>query len=196
MKNKTLKYYNTNANSFASSTRSVDFTQTQDKFLRLLPSTATILDFGCGSGRDTKYFLDAGMRVDATDGSEELCKLASEYTGIPVQQMLFEELDAKAQYDGIWACSSILHLPKSELHVVLSKMVDALCDDGIIYTSFKYGDFEGERNGRYFTDFTMETFTDFIKDLEKIRMETYWITTDVRPGRGEEKWLNVMLRKH
>ena len=105
-------------------------------------------------------------------------------------------MDVQNQYDGIWACSSILHLPKNELRMVLSKMVDALCDDGIIYTSFKYGDFEGERNGRYFTDFTMETFTDFIKDLEKIRMETYWITTDVRPGRGEEKWLNVMLRKH
>lgn len=105
-------------------------------------------------------------------------------------------MDVQNQYDGIWACSSILHLPKNELRMVLSKMVDALCDDGIIYTSFKYGDFEGERNGRYFTDFTMETFTDFIKDLEKIGIETYWITTDVRPGRGEEKWLNVMLRKH
>lgn len=55
-KNNTLNYYNTNATSFASSTRSVDFTQTQDRFLRLLPSAAAILDFGCGSGRDTKYF--------------------------------------------------------------------------------------------------------------------------------------------
>ena len=45
-------------------------------------------------------------------------------------------------------------------------------------------------------ELSTQTFTDFIKDLEKIRMETYWITTDVRPGRGEEKWLNVMLRKH
>lgn len=134
--------------------------------------------------------------MTAVDGSEEMCRYASEFTGIQVQNMLFQDLDAQNQYDGIWACSSILHLPKSELHMVLSKMADALRDDGIIYTSFKYGDFEGERNGRYFTDFTMETFTDFIKDLEKIRMEIYWVTTDVRPGRGEEKWLNVMLRKH
>ena len=195
MKNKTLDYYNTNATTFASSTRSVDFTQTQDKFLCLLPPAATILDFGCGSGRDTKYFLDAGMCVDATDGSEELCKLASEYTGIPVQQMLFEELNAKAQYDGIWACSSILHLPKDILKDVFRKMIEALKEHGVIYTSFKYGTFEGERTGRFFTDFTEETFQKFSVDIEGMQIEEMWITGDVRPGRGEERWLNLILRK-
>ena len=194
-KNNTLNYYNTNAHSFVSSTRSVDFTQTQDRFLRLLPSAAAILDFGCGSGRDTKYFLDAGMQVDATDGSEELCRLASEYTGIPVRQMLFEELDAKAQYDGIWACSSILHLSQESLKDVLKKMIAALKEHGIIYTSFKYGTFEGERNGRFFTDFTEETFRDFVADVDGIRIEEMWITGDVRPGRGDERWLNLILRK-
>lgn len=195
MKSNTLNYYNTNANSFVSATLSVDFTQTQDKFLHLLPPTASILDFGCGSGRDTKYFLDAGMQVDATDGSEELCRLASEYTGIPVRQMLFEELDAKAQYDGIWACSSILHLSKESLKDVLKKMIAALKEHGIIYTSFKYGTFEGERNGRFFTDFTEETFREFVADVAGIRIEEMWITGDVRPGRGDERWLNLILRK-
>ena len=194
-KNNTLNYYNTNAHSFVSSTRSVDFTQTQDRFLRLLPSAAAILDFGCGSGRDTKYFLDAGMQVDATDGSEELCRLASEYTGIPVRQMLFEELDAKAQYDGIWACSSILHLSQESLKDVLKKMIAALKENGIIYTSFKYVTFEGERNGRFFTDFTEETFREFVADVDGIRIEEMWITGDVRPGRGDERWLNLILRK-
>lgn len=193
--NATIKYYNQNATSFVSATRSVDFTQNQDKFLHLLPPAATILDFGCGSGRDTKYFLDAGKRVDATDGSEELCKLASEYTGIPVRQMLFEELDAKAQYDGIWACSSILHLSKESLKDVLRKMIGALKENGIIYTSFKYGTFEGERNGRFFTDFTEETFREFVADVDGIRIEEMWITGDVRPGRGDERWLNLILRK-
>lgn len=195
MESQTLDYYNTNATSFASSTRSVDFTQTQDKFLHLLPPAATILDFGCGSGRDTKYFLDVGMQVDATDGSEELCKLASEYTGIPVRQMLFEELDAKAQYDGIWACSSILHLPKDALKDVLKKMIAALKEHGIIYTSFKNGIFEGERNGRFFTDFTEETFREYVADVDEIKIEEAWISRDVRPGRGEERWLNLILRK-
>lgn len=195
MVNNTLNYYNTNANSFVSSTLAVDFSQTQDKFLCLLPPTASILDFGCGSGRDTKYFLDVGMQVDATDGSEELCRLASEYIGIPVRQMLFEDLDAKAQYDGIWACSSILHLPKAALKDVLKKMIAALKEHGIIYTSFKYGTFEGERNGRFFTDFTEETFREFVSDVDEIKIEESWITGDVRPGRGDERWLNLILWK-
>lgn len=99
------------------------------------------------------------------------------------------------QYDGIWACSSILHLPKKELKMVFHKMVTALDTNGIIYTSFKYGTFEGERNGRFFTDFTPDTFSDFIKDVEQIQIEEEWLTDDVRPGREKEKWLNLILKK-
>lgn len=193
---KTLNYYNDNAASFAASTISVNFQQTQDKFLSRLNAGAYILDFGCGSGRDTKYFLDQGYKVDAIDGSEKLCQLASEYAGIQVKQMLFQDLDAQNQYDGIWACSSILHLPKKELKTVLKKMSDALKENGIVYTSFKYGEFEGERNGRYFTDFTIDTFTDFMQEIDNFKIEDDWITGDVRPGRGEEQWLNLILQKN
>ena len=73
--------------------------------------------------------------------------------------------------------------------------VTALDTNGIIYTSFKYGTFEGERNGRFFTDFTPDTFSDFIKDVEQIRIEEEWITDDVRPGKEKEKWLNLILKK-
>ena len=114
---KTLKYYNKNAQSFASGTVSVKFTEVQDKFLEKLNPDAYILDFGCGAGRDTKYFLSRGYQVDAVDGSEQLCRIASEYTEIKVRQMLFQELDEKEKYDGIWACASILHLPKKQTAV-------------------------------------------------------------------------------
>jgi len=192
---KTLDYYNKNANQFVQDTLLVDFTDTQDRFLRKLKDDAYILDFGCGSGRDTKYFLDKGYRVDATDGSGELCKIANEYMGIEVKNMLFSELDEYEKYDGIWACSSILHLSKSELKPVLQKMATALKPDGVVYTSFKYSDYEGVRNGRYFTDFTIEVFTDYIRDMKAFQIEEYWSTADVRQGRGDEKWLNLILRK-
>ena len=192
---KTLKYYNKNAQSFASGTVSVKFTEVQDKFLEKLNPDAYILDFGCGAGRDTKYFLSRGYQVDAVDGSEQLCRIASEYTGIKVRQMLFQELDEKEKYDGIWACASILHLPKKQLREVLENMYAALKSEGWIYTSFKYGKFEGERNGRYFTDFTTDTFKEFIHDMHGLKIEEHWITGDVRPGRGEEKWLNLLLQK-
>lgn len=192
---KTLKYYNKNAQSFASGTVSVKFTEVQDKFLEKLNPDAYILDFGCGAGRDTKYFLSRGYQIDAIDGSEQLCRIASKYTGIKVRQMLFQELDEKEKYDGIWACASILHLPKKQLREVLENMYAALKSEGWIYTSFKYGKFEGERNGRYFTDFTTDTFKEFIHDMHGLKIEEHWITGDVRPGRGEEKWLNLLLQK-
>lgn len=195
-KNRTLDYYNENADAFVVGTVGVDFRQTQDRFLHRLASGDYILDFGCGSGRDTKYFLNKGYKVDATDGSDELCRMASEYTGIQVKQMLFQELDAHEKYNGIWACSSILHLPKEELKTVLKKICTALKENGVVYTSFKYSEFEGERNGRYFTDFTIDTFTDFMQGIDNLKIEDYWITSDVRPRRGEEKWLNLILQKN
>ena len=193
--NSTLEYYNKNTGDFINSTRNVDFSETQNAFMDIVPEAGTILDFGCGSGRDTKCFLEHGYRVDATDGSEELCKAASEYTGIEVKHMLFQELDDHNKYDGIWACSSILHLGSDELPGVLQRMADALKDNGVIYTSFKYGDFEGVRNGRFFTDLTEESFEDILLNIDDLVMEKSWITSDVRPGRGGEKWLNLILRK-
>lgn len=192
---KTIDYYNKNAKTFAAGTVSVEFEDMQKKFLEKLPKGASILDFGCGSGRDTKYFMSKGFQVEAIDGSKELCKIASEYTGIYVKNMFFQELNEKNKYDGIWACSSILHLPVSELENVMRKMAEALKENGVIYTSFKYGTFTGDRNGRFFTDMTEETFEDFIKKIDDLTIEDLWVTSDVRPGRGEEKWLNLILRK-
>lgn len=193
--NNTLGYYENHADEFYKSTVNVEFTTMQECFLAKLKKGSHILDFGCGSGRDTKYFLEQGYNVDAVDGSKELCKLASEYTGIKVKNMFFQELSEVDKYDGIWACSSILHLQTDELADVMRKMVVALKENGIIYTSFKYGIFAGERNGRFFTDMTEETFAEFLTEIKGLVVEEQWTTSDVRPGRGGEKWLNLILRK-
>ena len=192
---KTLEYYNKKAHEFVNNTVSVNFTDTQDLFLEYLSGNGCILDFGCGSGRDTKYFKDKGYKIEAIDGSEELCQIASEYSGIKVECMLFQDLNENDQYDGIWACASILHLSKTEMKDVLKKMIRSLKKNGIIYTSFKYGEFEGMRNNRYFSDFTEKTFQEYIINIEGVELEKQWVTADVRPGRGEEKWLNIILRK-
>ena len=191
----TLSYYNENAQEFTKGTLNVDFSYTQNKFLDKLSEGATILDFGCGSGRDTKYFLEKGYTIEAIDGSEELCRIASEYSGITVKHMFFQELNEVEKYDAIWACSSILHLPYEELVAVIQKMKVALGENGLIYTSFKYGEFEGERNGRYFIDMTEERFEKLLEKVDGLEIEETWITSDVRQGRGEEKWLNLFLRK-
>lgn len=192
----TLDYYNENAKTFIDRTRYLEFTDPQDLFLGYMKHGARILDFGCGSGRDTKYFLNKGYQVDAIDGSEEFAKLASEYTGIAVKHMLFQELDAEDIYDGIWACASILHLRKDELEDVFVRMAKALVSNGIIYASFKYGTDERERNGRYFTDMTEDKMEGLLDKIGKLKVLDMRVTTDVRPGRDDEKWLNIIIRKN
>ena len=191
----TLQYYNQHAKAYVDSTRDVEFSQTQERFLQYLEPGARILDFGCGSGRDTKYFRNRGFQVEAVDGSAEFVRIASEYTGINVRRMLFQDLDEVECYDGIWACSSILHLPCAELEVVLGKMARALRRRGIVYTSFKYGTEEGERSGRYFTNMTEAKMAGLLERISVYDVEEMWVTFDVRPGRGDERWLNMILRK-
>ena len=138
MSDKTLEYYNANAEKFVESRLSVDFSQVQSEFLNLLMPESYILDFGCGSGRDMKYFLEHGYRVDAVDGSAKLCRIASEFTGIQVHQMLFQGLQEKEMYDGIWACASVLHVPENrvgDFFVISQKKFRRICEKylGIVH---------------------------------------------------------------
>lgn len=194
-KEETLEFYNQNAAEFAAGTLTADMSPARSRFIACLSDGSYILDFGCGAGRDTKAFLDAGFQVDATDGSAELCASASAYTGIPVKQMLFSELDACEQYDGIWACASILHLPKAELADVIKKIEKALKTGGVLYTSFKYGTYEGMRNGRYFTDFTEDTLKSFWEETTSMQCFDMWVSQDVRSDGKERQWISILARK-
>ena len=193
--NKTLAYYNRNAQLFTNDTLEVEFSGIQDSFLARLKPGAFILDFGCGSGRDSRYFLQKGYQVEACDGSEEMVKAATQNAGIPVKRMLFSELDEKDRYDGIFACASILHVPSKDLPDIITRMKKAVKTDGILYVSFKYGTFEGIRNGRYFTDLTEESLQVILDKVGGLEIIRTGITGDARPGREDEKWLNVLLRK-
>ena len=192
--NLTLDYYNRNAQRFTGDTLEVEFSNIQDSFLALLPPGSLILDFGCGSGRDSRYFLQKGYQVEACDGSEEMVKAASQNAGIPVKKMLFSELDEIDRYDGIFACASILHVPSKELPDIITRMKKAVKTGGILYISFKYGTFEGIRNGRYFTDRTEESLQAILDEVGGLEIIRTGITGDARPGREDEKWLNVLLR--
>lgn len=192
---KTLSYYNKNAKQFSDGTREVDFKSVQDNFLKYLTPGDKILDFGCGSGRDSKAFIDAGYQVVAIDGSEELAKLASEYIGQEVRCQRFEELDEKEEYDGIWACASILHLEYETLVEVLRKMERALKPEGYLYTSFKYGKEDVFRDGRHFTNMTEERVNNMLEELNLFSLVDMKIGGDCRKDREEELWINLILKK-
>ena len=192
----TIDYYNHHADEFVAGTVGADMGAHYKKLEALLPESADVMDCGCGSGRDTLHFLERGYRVIALDGSTELAYRASELTGIPVRVQSFDQIEDVAAFDGIWACSSLLHVKKNELPAIFARLTRALRPSGVLYGSFKYGTFEGERNGRYFTDLTEEGLARIVAQVPGLRIRETWVTSDVRPGRSSEHWLNELLTKY
>ena len=164
--NDTLNYYNENALEYCEQTKNGNMKEAYNHFLVLLPDNAYILDFGCGSGRDSKYFKEKGYKVRAIDGSEKLCELASKYIGQKVECMRFDELSEELIYDGIWACASLLHVEREKLPDILRKMIKALKEDGVIYASFKLGNQEIIEDGKYYNYLTKEILEDILKQIE------------------------------
>ena len=193
----TILYYEEHAEEFTTNTINADMASIRSRFLVYLPKGCRILDFGCGTGRDSKAFQELGYDVTAIDGSEALCGIAQSLTGLPVRCLDFRDytLEEGEVYEGIWACASLLHLKKDELLPVMKVLSQVLIPEGAFYVSFKYGNFEGERNGRHFTDFTPEDFSEFLKNIPVLSVAEYWVTGDVRPGRGDERWLNIVLQR-
>ena len=150
----TINYYDKNVNVFFETTVNADMSEQYNFFEKYLYKGAALLDCGCGSGRDTKYFLEKGYDVIAIDGSKELCMKASKLTGIDIKHMFFQDINFDKRFDGIWACASLLHLSKEDLIEVINKLKLAMTSRGVLYISFKYGEFCGIRNGRYFFDLT------------------------------------------
>ena len=127
-----VEYYNKNADSFFTGSVNADMAEDREAFLAYVPAGGKILDAGCGSGRDMIAFRDAGFDVSGFDASEELCRIAAEKTGIPVKQLFFEELEGEQEYDGIWACASLLHVARTDLPDVLRRLEnDVVADDQV-----------------------------------------------------------------
>ena len=146
------EYYNQYASIYFENTVNLDVTHLIEPFTSYLEEGASVLDLGCGSGRDSLTFLNMGYDVTALDGSEEMCSLASIHTDLDVLHMQYEDLDFEEVFDGIWACASLVHLEKEELPGVLKKISQALNPGGIFYMSVRKGDFEGLINQRYFAE--------------------------------------------
>lgn len=190
----TLHYYENHAQDFFDGTVNVDMTSLYEAFTQHLPHGARVLDAGCGSGRDAKAFHEMGYQVDAFDASSAMVELARQHIGLPVQLMTFSEIDSKAQYDGIWCCASLLHVPSSGLPAVMQKLADALKPGGVWYVSFKYGNGERVQGERRFTDLDEEGLRMGISNITDVAITSLWVTKDYRQERSE-RWLNGILHK-
>jgi len=191
----TIDYYQQNAGEFFNGTINVDMSNIYQHFTKDLPTGSLILDAGCGSGRDTKAFLDMGYKVEAFDASSEMVKLASEYTGLDVKHAVFDDVNAIDKYDAIWCCASLLHVPENQLPNTLARLASALKPNGIWYLSFKYGSKQREKDGRLFTDVNEERLATLVSALSHVEVKLIWITEDKRPDRNEQ-WLNAILNRY
>lgn len=192
---KTLDYYAKNTEAFIEQTVHADMSATRAKALQGLQPRASILDLGCGSGRDSLVFKKLGYQVTATDGSPELADYAGKLLGQQVWCQTFDELQFPDEsFDLIWASASLLHIPLKELPAFLMRSCKWLKQNGIYYMSFKYGTFEGLRDEKYYTDLTEARLAEVLKTVKGLHIKETWMTKDVRPG-NETMWINVMMEK-
>jgi len=191
----TKEYYDQNADTFFKETVNIDMEDLYEPFMGLMPPKGKILDAGCGSGRDTLYFIEKGYDVVAFDYSEPLVELATEYTGQEILLKSFEDIDFVQEFDGVWACASLIHVAKNDIHSAIAKLEKSLKPNGVLYASFKYGDDEEVRKGRFFNDYTESSIESLTKDISSLRVINMWKTEDLRDDRKEEFWLNVLITK-
>jgi SAM-dependent methyltransferase len=190
-----VPYYDQHADRFLADTSAVDMSALYDRLLAVLPVGGRILDAGCGGGRDTAAFLSRGYSVVAFDASVEMVRRATKMCGpaADVRHMRFRDARWNAEFDGIWACASLLHVSRSELPGVVRRLAAGLRSGGAFYMSFKYGTSERVVGDRTFTDCDERLMQRLLgeSDLEPLDV---WSSPDLRPGRASERWLNALAR--
>lgn len=188
--------YDTNAREFIESWLSADMHDQYKAFEALVPAGSKLLDGGCGSGRDSLYFLQKGYTVEAFDPSDEMIKYASEFTGLKVKKMKWENLDAKEAYDAIWASASLYHVARPDMAPTFTRIAAALKSKGILFASFrdKENDFT-DSEGRVLTSFNKDTLTAFLSTLGLFDIVSLTERKDSRKNKQDEVWLFAMLRK-
>lgn len=187
-------YYSKNAGEYFDKTVDLDLQEYYDRFTELVPEGGSILDLGCGSGRDSAYFVSCGYDVTAMDASEEMCDLASVHIGQDVLHLSFSDMDFEEVFDGVWACASLLHVPGNEINDIMSKIVKSMKPNGTLYMSFYYGDFEGERDGRYYTDYNTRKLKELVAGFEELELIEIKKSEDIRQD-CNFVWISALVSK-
>jgi SAM-dependent methyltransferase len=192
-------YYNLNSATFIESTRDVDMSEARGRFLASVPSrdggTVRILDAGSGSGRDALAFRRLGHEVEAFDASPTMVAATQAYAAVPTRLMRFEEFAWEHPFEGIWACASLLHVAQADLPGVIGRLAAHLIACGALYLSFKRGMGERLKDGRRFTDMTVERLGTLLDGCGAFHEPDIWESRDCRPDRASEVWVNSVVKK-
>jgi SAM-dependent methyltransferase len=131
--------------------------------------------------------LGTGHRTPRSEGAGAHREAAARPKSIAIED--------GSEFDGIWTCASLLHVPSAELPDVVDRLRTALKPGGILYASFKYGSGEREQHGRRFTDLDEAGLAALLEQVPGLEPVETWTTSDRRPGRESERWLNTLLRR-
>ena len=193
----TLAHYNENARSFREGTRDHDVSQNIAALLRHVEGEApfTILDLGCGPGRDLKAFTALGHVAVGLEGAEALAAMAREASGCEVLVQDFLALDLPAaRFDGVFANASLFHVPSAELARVLGELRAALKPRGVLFSSNPHGhNEEGWNRGRYGAYHDLDTWRGYLTGAGFVELEHYYRP----PGlpREQQPWLATVWRR-
>jgi 2-polyprenyl-3-methyl-5-hydroxy-6-metoxy-1,4-benzoquinol methylase len=167
----TVSWYDENAQKYFAETKDFSMQKKYPQFLSHVPDGGEILDAGCGSGRDAKAFSQLGYKVTAFDASSELAKLASENTGLQVIHTTFEKFKSVKRFDGIWACASLLHVPKENFEGAFTNLTNHLNANGVLCASMKLGETEEkDSKGRFFNYVTPEELKKIFSKHKNIKL--------------------------
>ena len=191
----TIDYYNRNADWYYWTTVGVDMDVFRKKFASYLPNEASVIDMGCGSGRDVMAFSDMGHSAVGLDAAKELLKLAEERLGIKTVYADMSEYKAAAPYDGIWCCASLIHLNDEEQARFFRNLDRNLKPGGVLFLSVKDGAETGRDSDGVFTDSCTEAeLRKYLEETGCVMLECK-VTADAM-GRSGVRWLNVFARKN
>ena len=190
-----IEYYNKNSEKYIRSTFEANMDPLLTKFAFHVPKGGLILDAGCGTGRDSVWFVNHGYNVVAFDGSEDMVKHAKDYVDGEVMLATFENFKCDKKFDGIWACSSLLHVKRENMVDIVEKLAGYLKPKGAFFMSFKDRDEDYEKDGRVFTNYTESELRELINSIDDLITIEIIKTTDVREGREDEHWVSVIAKK-
>lgn len=190
----TREYYEIQAEAFKIRTWDLDLSPIYERFLKYLPEKGTVLDAGCGPGRDVCYFLSKGFDAYGMDRSESMVKLAQKDCPGRITCMSFDQIDYDKEWDGIWANCSLLHVEKKRMKDLFNRLIKSLKQGGVWYFSFKKGDGERMSGDRFYNDYSISEMQLFIKEFSSLDLQEIWVSQDPRTG-IHPNILNVIVSK-
>ncbi|PTR09946.1 ubiquinone/menaquinone biosynthesis C-methylase UbiE [Nitrosospira sp. Nsp5] len=191
----TITFYETHADEYFRRTVSLDLSHLHNRFLSLVDPGGSILDAGCGSGRDLRVFLNRGYQVTGIDASNALARLAQSYSGASCIPMRLEDLSFDQRFDAVWACASLLHFPKFMLLQILRRLYRAIVPGGVLYASVQSGYGESfASDGRFYAYYQLTEFVSLIEESGFI-INDAWNSEDSLPNRPPIQWINVLAHR-